>query len=215
MTFNGIKKRVAIDIINTLFGEPAAQIGEFLIDYGPCPLGFIIDRTGFSSQMIKSILLSFYTHGIINIKTERGFTQFSLNTFPIFILSNPSLLLEAIYKQYSKGDYVSIMAKVLEEGISLFRESSTEFSDFNEANEKMKIGKLTSSEEQKGMKFSILGNQCVSIEILLMNYFKLDFFVGVQFRILNLVQRIIFLLFVGLKILIKYIKVKIKQVNIL
>jgi len=117
MNISGNKRRLVLDIVRILFGEPAEKFSSALISYGPCPLGFIQFRTQMSLIDLKTIALAMYAHGIINIKGEGSRALLSLSTFPLFVLSAPSLLLDEIRIIYNRQDFVDVLDVYIREGV--------------------------------------------------------------------------------------------------
>ena len=154
MDISGIKKSLCIDITKILFGEIPSKFVESLITYGPCPLNFIHYQTKIPLTDLKTISLSMYSHGVLNIKGEGEKALISLSTFPLFILIAPYVFLDEVRSLYNKQEFIDVLEIYLLEGIISiesgykYLSSEIEFPEeffINITNELYKIGFLARS----------------------------------------------------------------------
>lgn len=117
MSIGGVKQRLLNEIISFLFGEPAAIVAEAIERCGPCPIGLVAQVTNFPLEDAKTVALSMYLHGVVNITREGSQTFLSISSLPAFILSAPSILIDQIEEQYQKPSYCEILKLILFHGI--------------------------------------------------------------------------------------------------
>ena len=117
MSCDGIKRHLALAIVDVLFGHTAKDIAQCINDYGPANLGFIHFRTKIPITDIQTICMAFYTHGVVNINGEGKRATFSFSPLPLFILGAPSLLLDEIRNKYNRPDIIDVLQVYMREGI--------------------------------------------------------------------------------------------------
>lgn len=118
MSIGGVKQRLLNEIISLLFGEPAAIIAEAIERCGPCPLGLVAQITKFPLEDAKTLALSMYLHGVVNVTREGHQTYLSISSLPAYILSAPSILIDQIEEQFPKKPlYNEILKLILFNGI--------------------------------------------------------------------------------------------------
>ena len=120
MSLGGVKQRLLIDIINLLFGEPAAILAESIAAYGPCPLGLAAQMCHFPIDDAKTVALSMYSHGVLNISSGGRQQQVSLSTLPAYILSAPSILLDQVMEQFGSQALYDALRLIMFHGIVEF-----------------------------------------------------------------------------------------------
>ena len=117
MSCDGIKRELALNIVDVLFGHTAKEVATCINDYGPATLAFINFHTKISVSDIQTICIALYTHGVVSITNEGKKATFSFCSFPLFILATPSLLLDEIRAKYVRQDLVNVLQVYLREGI--------------------------------------------------------------------------------------------------
>ena len=114
---DGLKRTLALNLVEILFGTTAREIAQCINDYGPVQLGFINFRTGIKITDIQTICMAFYTHGVVNINGEGKRATFSFSPLPLFLLACPSILLDEVRAKYNRQDLLDVLQVYMREGI--------------------------------------------------------------------------------------------------
>lgn len=117
MDVTGPRRDLVLAITRVLFGETAYTVVDAIIDYGPCPIGFIQQRTNISEENIQTILLAMYVHGCINIEGKGKRALISLSTLPLLVLSAPSIVVDEIKIKTGSQQLADVMRAFISQGL--------------------------------------------------------------------------------------------------